>query len=32
VTRVEWPDGRAFAFSVFDATDRSTLENAPARL
>jgi hypothetical protein len=29
VTRVEWPDGRAFAFSVFDDTDRSTLENAP---
>ena len=29
MTRVRWPDGRGFAFSVFDDTDRSTLENAP---
>jgi hypothetical protein len=26
---VRWPEGKAFAFSVFDDTDRSTLENAP---
>jgi hypothetical protein len=26
---MSWPDGRSFAFSVFDDTDRSTLENAP---
>jgi len=25
--RIEWPDGKAFAFSVFDDTDRATLEN-----
>jgi hypothetical protein len=31
VTRpVEWPSGKAFAFSVFDDTDRTTLENGPA--
>ena len=29
MSRVRWPDGRGFAFSVFDDTDRSTLENAP---
>jgi hypothetical protein len=29
VTPIQWPDGRRFAFSVFDDTDRSTLENAP---
>ena len=26
---IHWPGGKAFAFSVFDDTDRSTLENAP---
>ena len=25
--RVTWPDGAAFAFSIFDDTDRATLEN-----
>jgi hypothetical protein len=25
--RIEWPDGRDFAFTVFDDTDRATLEN-----
>ena len=25
--RVEWPDGRAFAFTVFDDTDNATVEN-----
>lgn len=25
--RVEWPDGRAFAFTVFDDTDLATVEN-----
>ena len=29
-TAPRWPDGKAFAFSVFDDTDLSTLENAPA--
>jgi hypothetical protein len=29
VKPVRWPDDRSFAFSVFDDTDRSTLENAP---
>jgi hypothetical protein len=29
VTRVRWPDGRSFAFSIFDDTDGATLENAP---
>jgi hypothetical protein len=24
-----WPDGKRFAFTIFDDTDRSTLENAP---
>jgi hypothetical protein len=28
--RVEWPDRKAFAFSIFDDTDLSTLDNAPA--
>jgi hypothetical protein len=28
VQRLQWPDGKAFAFSVFDDTDLSTLENA----
>lgn len=27
VKRVEWPDGRAFAFTIFDDTDRATVEN-----
>jgi hypothetical protein len=27
--RVEWPDGHRFAFSVFDDTDMTTLENGP---
>jgi hypothetical protein len=27
--RIVWPDGRRFAFSVFDDTDRGTLENIP---
>jgi hypothetical protein len=27
--RVAWPDGRDFAFTVFDDTDASTLVNAP---
>src|SRR3954465_14426781 len=26
---VQWPEGKTFAFSVVDDTDRSTLENAP---
>lgn len=26
---VEWPDGKSFAFTVFDDTDRETIENAP---
>lgn len=26
-TRLEWPDGRDFAFTVFDDTDLATLEN-----
>lgn len=25
--RVEWPDGRAFAFTIFDDTDNATIEN-----
>ena len=25
-----WPDGKRFAFTIFDDTDRSTLDNAPA--
>ncbi len=25
--RVEWPDGKAFAFTIFDDTDLATLEN-----
>lgn len=25
--RVEWPDGRSFAFTVFDDTDHATVEN-----
>jgi hypothetical protein len=25
-----WPDGKQFAFTVFDDTDQSTLDNAPA--
>jgi hypothetical protein len=25
--QVEWPDGRAFAFTIFDDTDNATLEN-----
>jgi hypothetical protein len=27
--KVLWPDGRAFAFTIFDDTDLATLENAP---
>jgi hypothetical protein len=27
--RITWPDGKSFAFTVFDDTDRETLENAP---
>jgi hypothetical protein len=26
---IRWPDGKKFAFSVFDDTDASTVENAP---
>jgi hypothetical protein len=26
---IGWPDGRRFAFSIFDDTDRAALENAP---
>jgi len=26
---ITWPDGKPFAFSVFDDTDRATLENVP---
>ncbi len=26
---VEWPEGRDFAFTIFDDTDRATLENVP---
>jgi hypothetical protein len=28
--RIQWPDGRAFAFTVFDDTDRATVENTAA--
>ncbi len=28
-TRPAWPGGRRFAFSIFDDTDRTTLENGP---
>jgi hypothetical protein len=27
--RIAWPEGRRFAFSIFDDTDRSTLDNVP---
>ncbi len=27
--RVEWPGGKAFAFTIFDDTDLTTLENGP---
>src|SRR4051794_31215056 len=27
--RIDWPDGKPFAFTVVDDTDHSTLENAP---
>lgn len=27
--KITWPDGRRFAFSVFDDTDRASLENVP---
>ena len=27
--KIQWPDGKKFAFTVFDDTDNSTLENAP---
>ena len=27
--RVAWPDGKAFAFTIFDDTDLTTLENGP---
>lgn len=27
--RIVWPEGKRFAFTIFDDTDRSTLENAP---
>jgi hypothetical protein len=26
---IQWPEGRAFAFTVFDDTDRATLDNVP---
>jgi hypothetical protein len=26
---ISWPDGKRFAFSIFDDTDRATLENVP---
>src|ERR687886_6918 len=29
-SRVTWPEGKAFAFSVFDDTDLTTLRNGPA--
>jgi hypothetical protein len=29
-TPIAWPDGKAFAFTVFDDTDGSTMENVPA--
>ncbi|WP_222564854.1 hypothetical protein [Novilysobacter antarcticus] len=29
LAQVRWPDGYRFAFSIFDDTDRSTLDNAP---
>jgi len=28
-TRIRWPDGKRFAFTVFDDTDRTTLQNGP---
>ena len=29
MTGITWPDGKQFAFSVFDDTDRATLDNVP---
>ncbi len=26
-TRISWPEGKTFAFTIFDDTDRSTVEN-----
>ena len=28
-SRIQWPDGKDFAFTVFDDTDLATLDNAP---
>jgi hypothetical protein len=28
--RIEWPDGKAFAFTIVDDTDHATLDNVPA--
>ncbi len=28
-SKIKWPDGKDFAFSVFDDTDNITLENVP---
>jgi len=28
-TKISWPDGKRFAFTVFDDTDRTTLQNGP---
>jgi peptidoglycan/xylan/chitin deacetylase (PgdA/CDA1 family) len=30
MTTIEWPDNKDFAFSIFDDTDNSTLQNVPA--
>jgi hypothetical protein len=29
IRNIEWPAGRSFAFTVFDDTDRATLDNVP---
>jgi hypothetical protein len=29
VTQISWPDGKRFAFSIFDDTDRAALDNVP---
>ena len=28
-SRIDWPDGKDFAFTIFDDTDLATLENVP---
>ena len=30
MTKIDWPDGKRFAFTVFDDTDHTTLQNSPA--